>query len=187
MQNLLSMILCCTILAVAPIQGKPPKGGSGWRAELAKKLPVFGHRNWIVIADSAYPAQSGQGIETIYAGGDHLAVIEEVLDMLAKSKHVQPVVYMDKELKSVAEGDAPGIGDYYRVVVKVVKGKTVKVMPHEEIIRKLDKAGKLFHVLVIKTDMALPYTSVFLELEGRYWGPVKEKHLRDSMKRLPGK
>jgi len=31
-------------------------------------LPLFGHRNWIVVADSAYPAHSMPGIETIVSG-----------------------------------------------------------------------------------------------------------------------
>ena len=39
-----------------------------WETALQSKLPVFGHRNWIVIADAAYPKQSAPGIETIYTG-----------------------------------------------------------------------------------------------------------------------
>ena len=183
MQSLLLPILCCTMLAAALVQGEEPRGNPEWRAKLAKELPVFGHRNWIIIADSAYPAQSGQGIETIYAGGDHLAVVEEVLRALGASKHVQPIIHMDEELKSVAEEDAPGIKEFRRKVAEVVKGKTVKTMAHEDIIREVDKAGKLFRVLIIKTDLTLPYTSVFLQLDCGYWGPIKEKHLRDSMKK----
>ncbi|MDE3198919.1 MAG: hypothetical protein KGN84_21400 [Acidobacteriota bacterium] len=26
-----------------------------WRATLEERLPLYGHRNWIVVADSAYP------------------------------------------------------------------------------------------------------------------------------------
>ena len=182
MRILMLLILCCTLATVVPVRAEQPQGGCAWQAKLAKELPVFGHRNWIVVADSAYPAQSGQGIETIYAGGDHLAVVQEVLSALGKSRHVQPVIYMDAELASVAEEDAPGIGDYRRAVAEAVTGETVKTLPHEEIISELDKAGKLFRVLIIKTDMTLPYTSVFLELDCRYWGPVKEKRLRDSMR-----
>jgi len=34
-------------------------------------------------------------------------------------------------------------------------------MEHEQIISRLDEAGQTFRVLIIKTDMTLPYTSVF--------------------------
>ena len=44
-----------------------------WERQLsAALLPLFGHRNWIVVADSAYPAQSKPGIETIVAGEDQI-------------------------------------------------------------------------------------------------------------------
>ena len=41
---------------------------SNWEEVLKDRLQLYGHRNWLVIADSAYPAQSKQGIETIVAG-----------------------------------------------------------------------------------------------------------------------
>ena len=37
----------------------------------------------------------------------------------------------------------------------------MRVLPHEEIISKLDRAGEMFRVLVIKTNMRIPYTSCF--------------------------
>ena len=45
----------------------------------------------------------------------------------------------------------------------------MRVLPHEEIISRLDRVGELFRVLVIKTNMCIPYTSVFFELECGYW------------------
>src|SRR5215471_11843684 len=71
--------------------------------KLKKDLPQFGHRNWIVIADSAYPAQSRPGIETIYLGGDQLQAVEQVLAAIEASKHVRANVYIDAELKAVPE------------------------------------------------------------------------------------
>jgi hypothetical protein len=46
----------------------------------------------------------------------------------------------------------------------------------------LDKAAETFRVLVLKTDLALPYTSVFLELDCGYWSPGAERRLREAMK-----
>ncbi|MDC0935568.1 hypothetical protein OAS39_04715 [Pirellulales bacterium] len=64
--------------------------------------------------------------------------------------------------------------------------RRTKVMPHEDIIRKLDEGDKLFNVLVQKTEMAIPYTSVFIELDSGYWTPEKEKELRELIKTQEG-
>src|SRR5215831_14297495 len=80
-----------------------------WREKLAKELPLLGHRNWIVIADSAYPAQSRPGIETVATEADQLEVVKAVFAALAKSHHVRPVVFTDAELKHVPEQYARGI------------------------------------------------------------------------------
>src|SRR5438128_11811413 len=74
-----------------------------WREKLTKELPLLGHRNWIVIADSAYPAQSRAGIETIATEADQMEVVKEVFAALDKSHHVRPIVFTDAELKHVPE------------------------------------------------------------------------------------
>ncbi len=61
-------------------------------------------------------------------------------------------------------------------------GPEIRVLPHEEIIAKLDRAGELFRVLVVKTNMRIPYTSVFFELDCGYWNAQAEKQLRAAMK-----
>ena len=38
-------------------------------------------------------------------------------------------------------------------------------LPYEEIISKLDRAARSFRGIVIKTDMTIPCTSVFLQLD----------------------
>ena len=44
------------------------------------------------------------------------------------------------------------------------------------------EAGKTFKVLLIKTTLTKPYTSVFFQLECGYWNAEAEKSLRDAMK-----
>src|ERR1039457_7294069 len=83
-----------------------------WKARLSAVLPLFGHRNWIVVADSAYPAQSKAGIETIVSGADQLHVVQHVLDAIAACSHIRANAYADRELAFVPEIDAPGIEDY---------------------------------------------------------------------------
>src|SRR5258708_25122884 len=108
--------------------------GLDWKARLSAILPLFGHRNWIVVADSAYPAQSKPGIETIVSGDDQLVVVQYVLDAIAACKHIRANVYVDKELAYVAESDAPGVVDYRRNLAAMFDGARVAYIPHEEII-----------------------------------------------------
>jgi hypothetical protein len=153
-----------------------------WKAKLQQELPLLGHRNWIVVVDSAYPLQTAPGIETICAEEDQLDVVKEVLAGLAKTKHVKPVIYTDAELTFVAEKNAPGISEYRDNLGKVLAHQPVQVLPHGDIINKLDEAGKTFKVLIIKTPLTKPYTSVFFRLECGYWNADAENQLRDAMK-----
>lgn len=153
-----------------------------WKEKLRKEIPLLGHRNWIVVVDSAYPLQTAPGIETIYAEADQLEVLKGVIAELAKTKHVKPTIYTDAEMKFVAEPNAPGITRYRDDLGKILVDQPVQVLPHEQIIAKLDEAGKTFKILVIKTPLTRPYTSVFFQLECGYWNAGAEKQLRDAMK-----
>jgi len=157
-------------------------GKSGWRDKVARELPVLGHRNWIIIADSAYPAQSRAGIETIATGADQIEVVRAVLDAVDNARHVRATVYLDAEMKYVPEKDAPGINAYRKELTCLLKKREVKSMPHEELIAKLDEAAKTFRVLILKTKLTVPYTSVFLELNCGYWSLSAEQRLRQAIR-----
>ena len=149
-----------------------------WQNNLEKQLPLLGHRNWIVVADSAYPSQTAPGIKTIYTGEKHLDAVNKVLAAVKKQKHVRGVVFIDAELPHVPEKFAKGITDYRTGLEKALKEQKVTSLPHSEIIEKLDEAGQTFHVLLLKTDLTLPYTSVFIRLDCGYWSDEAEEHLR---------
>jgi|ERR1700722_9241062 len=152
-----------------------------WKQQLKGLLPLFGHRNWIVVADSAYPAHSRPGIETIVSGGDQIEVARRVLDAIAGSEHVQANIYLDQELQFVAETDAPGISRYRKQLAEMLKSAQPTTLPHEQIIAKLDQSAQTFRVLIIKTGMTIPYTSIFFELDCAYWSVDAERKLRASM------
>jgi hypothetical protein len=152
-----------------------------WEAELTNRLPLLGHRNWIVVADSAYPAQSNPGIETIVTGADQLGVVRETAAQISASSHIRANIYIDTELSHVPENDAPGVSAYRSQLQAVFKGASIRVLPHEEIIRKLDTAGSLFRVLILKTRLTIPYTSVFFELDCGYWTAEAEARLRTAI------
>jgi hypothetical protein len=152
-----------------------------WLTKLERELPLLGHRNWIVVVDSAYPGQVSPGIETIYVGGGHLQVVKQVLKTVNSAKHVRGNVYLDAELEYVSDKDARGIANYRQKLDGLLKGQSIKRLPHEEIIKKLDATARTFKVLILKTDLTLPYTSVFIELDCGYWSKEAEDRLREVM------
>ena len=152
-----------------------------WREKLETQIPLLGHRNWIVVADAAYPWQTAPGIETVTANASQVEVVRSVLRLLHHADHVRPTVFTDAEMSHVPETDAKGITVYRDELTKLLEGRTVQSLPHEQIIAKLDEAGKTFHVLLIKTTMTLPYTSVFIQLDCGYWNADAEKRLRDAL------
>lgn len=155
---------------------------AAWTDTLAAYLPALGHRNWIVVADSAFPLQISPGIETIVTNEDHFAVLDKVLKAVDGAKHVRPKVWLDKELGFVTEDLAPGANDARRRLDEALKGRGATPVLHEELIARLDQAGKAFKIVMVKTTLAVPYTSVFLELDCGYWGPEAEAKMREKMK-----
>lgn len=155
---------------------------SNWEDVLKDRLQLYGHRNWVVIADSAYPAQSRQGIETIVANDEQTAVLARTFEILQECKHVRPKIYTDAELHFVPEADAPGVTYYRKQLSDLIEGYEVHDLMHEEIISRLDQAGEMFRVLLIKTKMRIPYSSVFFELDCGYWSAEAENRLRGVMR-----
>lgn len=152
-----------------------------WGTKLAEAMPLLGHRNWILVVDSAYPLQISPGIETIETNASQIEVVREVLREIDRAPQVRPVVFMDAELPFVTDEDAPGVTTYRTELMPLLLEYPVEDRPHEKIIADVDEAGKTFHVLVLKTNMTIPYTSVFIRLDCKYWTADQEKHLRAKM------
>jgi D-ribose pyranose/furanose isomerase RbsD len=176
--SLATWLLMMTGLAVA---APPPESVPQWQTKLGQILPLLGHRNWIMIVDSAYPLQSSAGVETLETNTDQIEVLRKVLDAIDSSIQVRPIVYMDAELPFVTEKDAPGVTAYREKVKAVLGGRTITSLPHEQIIAKVDEVGKTFHIVVLKTTMTVPYTSVFLQLNCKYWSDDAEARMRKAM------
>jgi len=154
---------------------------TSWQTKVNEDLPYLGHRNWILIVDSAYPLQSSSGVETVETNTDQLDVVRFVLGAIDKSIHVRPDIYMDAELPYVQEEDAPGATAYRDAIEKLLDGQDIHSELHERLINEVDEAGRLVHVLVLKTRLTVPYSSVFIRLNCKYWGDDAEKRLRSKM------
>ena len=152
-----------------------------WEKILEGRLPLFGHRNWLVVADAAYPAQSRPGIETIASGESQQSVVGKALACLRGCGHVRPIVHVDRELEFVNEKDAQGVDSYRQWLKTTLQGVAVNSAPHDEIIAKLDRAAQMFSILIIKSTMMIPYTTVFIELDCGYWDAESEARLRSAI------
>jgi hypothetical protein len=169
------------ILTVILLAAALPAHAADWKQRLNESMPLLGHRNWILVVDSAYPLQTSPGIETIETNASQLDVVRAVLDSIDRSIQVRPVIFLDAELPFISNSEAEGVSAYRTQVEELIKGLPVRSLPHEKIISTIDEAGKTFHVLVLKTNMTIPYTSVFVRLDCKYWSPEQERNLRSLM------
>lgn len=176
-------IILTVILFAAALSAR----AEDWKQHLAAAMPLLGHRNWILVVDSAYPLQISPGVETIETNASQLDVVRAVLDSIDHSIQVRPVIFMDSELPFISNSEAEGVAVYRTQVEELLKGLPVRSLPHEKIISTIDEAGKTFHVLVLKTNMTIPYTSVFVRLDCKYWSAEQERNLRSLMQTSPHK
>lgn len=149
-----------------------------WFEQLKQSLPELGHRNWILVADSAYPEVASPGIVTLLAGKPLLPVLIQVMDLLHESGHVTPEVILDQEWFELTEEECPGIDRLRMEAEQVFSGLKVEGVWHEQLLAMLAEASQTYTVFVIKTTSTIPYTSVFLRLECGYWTAEQEQRFR---------
>jgi len=108
-------------------------------------------------------------------------VVKEVLNKVKAAPHVFPEIYLDRELDFVPDKEASGIENYRKQLHSLLKAEKVEKVLHEEMIARIDEAAEVFHILVLKTNFTLPYTSVFINLNCGYWNAEQENDLRKLM------
>ena len=158
------------------------QSSQAWKARLNREMPLLGHRNWILVVDSTYPLQTAPGVETIETNASQEEVVGAVLSTINKSIQVGPLIHLDAELPLVPDAEAPGASAYRNHLALLLKPYPVSYRPHEQMIKDIDDAGNRFHILVLKTNMVIPYTSVFLQLDCKYWSAEAEQRLRGTMR-----
>jgi hypothetical protein len=154
---------------------------STWQDQFAEHLPRLGHRNWIVIADAAYPEQSAPGVTMVIANSPIDEVLRIVLCSIHESAHVLPKVFLDRELGFLTDDLCPGV-NALRSSIRFETGQLqCSEGAHDLILEKLNMEGTSYSILVIKTNTMIPYTSVFLQLECGYWDSDRERIFREAL------
>ncbi len=168
-------VLCIAFLGL-------PASAQSWQSQVKRELDLMGHRNWILVVDSAYPEQVGPGIETIATNADQFEVVRTVLSSIKNSIHVRPVIFMDAELPFVSDQKAAGVSNYRTEITALLHDYKVTSRLHQSLIDEIAKDGEHYHVLILKTNLAIPYTSVFIHLDCKYWSADDERALRQAMR-----
>jgi hypothetical protein len=85
-KKLLTVLLFTTAVILSGCQepasktnGDVANKDQNWKEQLNQKLPMLGHRNWILVVDKAFPEQNAQGMEYIYINEGLLPVLKQVL------------------------------------------------------------------------------------------------------------
>jgi D-ribose pyranose/furanose isomerase RbsD len=155
----------------------------GWQGEVKRQAGQLGYRNWIVIAEASFPAQNRPGIRQVNATADVPEVVDYVLKTLEQTENLKPQVYLTRELRAVENDFAPGIEEHRKRLQDSLHGWETMELDQQSLLTLLENANNRFDVLVIRTPTALPYTSVFLELQPGYWDSDSETRLRQRIDR----
>jgi len=175
----ISVLALLTSSSLAQTPASAPS--SDWKAVVQSRLPLYGHRNWIVVADSAFPVYAAPGIETIVVNEDLPSVLKYVAGAISSSRHVRATVFLDQELQWIDEHDYPGVSELRRQITAPFPKDQISSIPHSEVMTRIDEAGKTFRILFIKTTAMIPYTSVYMRLDCGYMSDEVERKIRTAM------
>ncbi|MEO8616951.1 MAG: RbsD/FucU domain-containing protein [Luteolibacter sp.] len=154
-----------------------------WQAAVDRQAGQLGYRNWIVIAEASFPAQSRPGVHQVTASVDVPEALDYVLKALEQTENVRPQLYVTREIRSVENDFAPGVDELRKRTQVALHGHETTELDQQSLLTLLEDANRSFDVLVIRTTTALPYSSIFLELQPGYWDVDSESRLRDKIAR----
>lgn len=173
------------LAALAGGCGTPlPEAEQSWRDQFEANLERMGKHNWIVIAEAAYTSRYATGTRTVATGKSLPSVLDSVLSEISDSKHVSATAWISSELERIPDRDAPGITQFHKDIRRLLNTSKVeiKVVPEKEIVKKVEADAGTCNVLFLKSSSPLPYSSVYLQLDCRYWDEAREKRLRDALR-----
>ncbi len=175
--------LLTLLIAVASVGCVSPTRSSSWQDSVQRQVNQLGYRNWIVIAEASFPAHSRPGTRQVTAAAEIPEVVDYVLNALEETQHVRPKMYVTRELRAIENDFAPGIDELREKIMASLHAHEPTELDQQSLLTLLESANQSFDVLVIRTHTALPYTSVFIELQPGYWDAESEDRLRERLQR----
>ncbi len=162
---------------------RPLNDPADWKSSVSRQVNQLGYRNWIVITEASFPAHNRPGFRQVSSTAEIPEVVDYVLNAIEQNQHVLPKIFLTRELRAVENDFAPGIDELRGRVKAALHGHEPTELDQQSLITLLESANQNFEVLVIRTPTALPYTSVFMELQPGYWDAESEERLRQRISR----
>lgn len=161
--------------AVDEDQGRP------WKKTIRHEMGYLGARNWIVVAEAAFPIQSRRGLRVIQIDAEIPDLVDGIEQVIEEKHHVKPRIYVTSEIAKVEYDYAPGVAYYRKELATALHGRETLSLNNDMLMQMLADTNRTYRVLVVKSRTALPYSSVFMELGSGYWDAESENVLRDAM------
>jgi L-fucose mutarotase/ribose pyranase (RbsD/FucU family) len=180
------MVICRSFIAIGAAllsigcMGMPD--ANRWQTAVERQAGQLGYRNWIVIAEASFPAHSRPGIRQVNSSVSIPETLDYVLNVLEQTENLRPKVYVPRELRSVENDFAPGIDELRKSIKSSTRGHELTELDQQSLLTLVEDANRSFDVLVIRTPTALPYSSIFIELQPGYWDAVSENRLRERIR-----
>ena len=176
--------IAISLIAVLLTAGCGPLNDpTDWKSSVSRQVNQLGNRNWIVIAEASFPAHNRPAFRQVTTNAEIPEVVDYVLNAIEQNQHVRPRVYLTRELRAVENDFAPGIDELRIQISESLHSHESTELDQQSLITLLESANQNFEVLVIRTPTALPYTSVFMELQPGYWDAESEERLRQRISR----
>lgn len=176
-------IFIAALLAIANSGCAPLSKRTDWKSSVNHQVSQLGYQNWIVITEASFPARNRPGFRHVKADAEIPEVVDFVLNALEATQHVQARIFFTREMRAVENDFAPGIEEMRNRITESLHGYEPTELDQHSLITLIDSANKDYEVLVIRTPTALPYTSVFMELQPGYWDAESEDRLRGKIEK----
>jgi L-fucose mutarotase/ribose pyranase (RbsD/FucU family) len=173
------MVLGAAFLTLGCVAQHP---GAAWQEAVDLQAGQLGYRNWIVIAEASFPAHNRPGTRLLTADAEVPEVLDYVLNTLERTENLRPQLYLTRELRSVENDFAPGIDELRKRLQVSFHGHETTSLDQQSLMTLVESANRSFDVLVVRTTTALPYSSVFIELQPGYWDVDSEIRLRERIR-----
>ena len=153
-----------------------------WAGIVEKEVDALGIQNWIIVAESSFPVVTRGGVRTLVVDCEIPQIVDFIVNHLEKSETVTPSFSTARELSFVSNDRAPGIDDLREQLNEALHGHKVRQMDNRSLTLLAQSDASKYAILVLKSKTALPYSSVFIELDSGYWDRESEDRLRQEMK-----
>lgn len=152
-----------------------------WINNLNQEVTRLGAKNWIVVSDAAYAMPNDLNVRTVMVDTDIDEALEMLFQQMESLGHVWARSYKLREFDHLNEELAPGVNGLKTRLNKVLSYRKTQQISFKTAEALLQTAAQDYQVLVIKTNTAYPYSSVYLELDSGYWTAESEQSLREKM------